>query len=179
MNKQKRSPLVEYQLVLAGFGGDTERGRQRYGRFIEEGVRGQLLNPWEHLRAQMLLGSEAFVEQMRTRVRSPREPVREQPARRALTQPWEMDALITRVARELGKEAQEVCGRGGGLERAMVMECLYRYTAASQAAIGQRMGGVDYSWVSRQRKVLREAIARDRGAKEQFERLQQVLLTHR
>jgi len=54
----------------------------------------------------------------------------------------------------------------------MVMECLYRYTAASQAAMGQQMGGVDYSWVRRQRKMLRAAIARDRGAKEQFERLQ-------
>jgi hypothetical protein len=61
----------------------------------------------------------------------------------------------------------------------MVMECLYRYTAASQAAIGQQMGGVDYSWVSRQRKVLREAMARERGAKEQFERLQKMLLTHK
>jgi REP element-mobilizing transposase RayT len=179
LHKQKRSPLVEYRLVLAGFGGDTERGRQRYGRFIAEGVREQLLSPWAHLQGQMLLGSEAFVEQMRTRVRSPQEPVREQPARRALAQPWEMDALIARVARELGKGVQEICARGGGLERAMVMECLYRYTAASQAAIGQQMGGVDYSWVSRQRKVLREAMARDRGAKEQFERLQHVLLTPR
>ena len=29
LHKQQRSPLVEYRLVLAGFGGDTERGRQR------------------------------------------------------------------------------------------------------------------------------------------------------
>jgi REP element-mobilizing transposase RayT len=54
LHKPQRSPLVEYQLVLAGFGGDTERGRRRYGRFRAEGVRGPLLNPWEHLRAQRL-----------------------------------------------------------------------------------------------------------------------------
>lgn len=59
------------------------------------------------------------------------------------------------------------------------MECLYRYTAASQAAIGRQMGGVDYSWVSRQRKVLREAMERDREAKGQVARLQKMLLTHK
>ncbi len=58
-------------------------------------------------------GSQSH-QQIRTRVRSPQEPVREQPARRALAQPWEMDAVIARVARELGKEVKELCCRGGG-----------------------------------------------------------------
>ncbi len=76
---------------------------------------------------------------------------------------------------ELGREVAELCRRGGGLERALVMECLYRYTGASQRTIGQKMGGVDYSRVSRQRKELREALARAPHLQAQFARLQGVL----
>jgi len=84
---------------------------------------------------------------------------------------WEVDALLRVVARVLGKEVRELCSRGGGLERAMVMECLYRYTPASQVEIGRRMGGVDYSWVSRMRRELRQVLQRDAAMKKQFQEL--------
>jgi hypothetical protein len=100
---------------------------------------------------------------------------REQPARRALAQAWDLDAAVEALAEELGCEVAELCRRGGGLERALVMECLYRYTGASQRTIGQKMGGVDYSRASRQRKELREALARAPHLQAQFARLQRIL----
>jgi REP element-mobilizing transposase RayT len=171
----KRSAVMEYWLVLAGFGGDHERGRHAYARFIAEGVQDGVSSPWEQLRGQVLLGSEAFVERMRQRVRATRGAVREQPARRVLFKAWEVDALLGVVARVLGKEVRELCSRGGGLERAMVMECLYRYTPARQGEIGRRMGGVDYSWVSRMRRELRQALPRDAAMREQFHELATAL----
>ena len=157
VNTQHRSPIVDYGLVLASFGGATPQGRRAYARYIEEGVRGQVVSPWEHLRGQVLLGSEAFVERLRPQAQAGRAAEREQPARRALAQAWDLDAAVEALADELGREVAELCRRGGGLDRALVMECLYRYTGASQRTIGQKMGGVDYSRVSRQRKELREA----------------------
>jgi hypothetical protein len=167
----KRSAVVEYRLVLAGFGGDHEQGRHAYARFIEEGVKDGVSSPWEQLTGQVLLGSESFVERMRQRVRSTRGTVREQPARRVLFKAWEVDALLRVVARVLRREVRELCSRGGGLERAMVMECLYRYTPASQVEIGRQMGGVDYSWVSRMRRELRQALQRDAAMKKRFQEL--------
>ena len=104
-------------------------------------------------------------------------PPDEQPARRALQQPWELDAALAVLAHELGCEEAELCQRGGGLEQALVMKCLYRSTGASQREIGQRLGGADYSWVSRQRKALREALPHDPSLQTQFVRLQ-TALTH-
>jgi hypothetical protein len=53
--------MMEYRLVLAGFGGDHERGRHAYARFIEEGVKDGISSPWEQLTGQVLLGLESFV----------------------------------------------------------------------------------------------------------------------
>ena len=53
-----------------------------------------------------------------------------------------------------------------------------RATGVSQREIGQRLGGVDYSWVSRQRKALREALVHDPQLHAQFIRLQ-AALTHK
>ncbi len=55
------------------------------------------------------------------------------------------------VARALGANLKALCGRGGGWDRAILMECLHRYAHLSQVEIGRRMGGVDYTWVSRMR----------------------------
>ncbi len=127
VNTQNRSSVVEYGLVLASFGGDTPQGRRAYARYIEEGARGQVMSPWEHLRGQVLLGSEAFVERLRPQAQAGRAAEREQPARRALAQAWDLDAAVEALADELGREVAKLCRRGGGLERALVMECLYRY----------------------------------------------------
>jgi Transposase IS200 like len=47
LHTTKRSAVVEYRLVLAGFGGDHERGRHAYARFIEEGMKEGVGSPWE------------------------------------------------------------------------------------------------------------------------------------
>jgi putative transposase len=175
INKQQRSPLLTYALVLASFGGDTTQGRRAYARFMEDGVRGQLPSPWVQLRGQVVLGTEAFVARLRPQIHAAPEAAREQPARRALEQPWDLEAALAVLAHELGREVSELCQRGGGLEQALVMECLYRVTGASQRLIGQRLGGVDYSWISRQRKRVPEALARDPALHAQFVRLQAAL----
>jgi hypothetical protein len=175
VDKAKRQEFVEYGQVLAGFGGDNERGRRAYARFIVAGAKAGTRKPWDELRGQILLGSESFVARMRKRLGSMKVAEREQPARRALAKPWEVNALLRVMAGVLGKKVRELCGRGGGMERAMVMECLHRYSLASQVEIGRRMGGVDYSWVSRLRGELRKAMRRDAGVKEQFDRLQAAI----
>ena len=177
VNKQQRSPLVTYELALATFGGDTSQGRRAYARFIADGVGNPLPSPWEQLRSQVVLGTDAFVERLRPQVRAASTTIREQPARRALEQPWEIEAALNVLAAELGCDVAELCQRNGGLEQALVMECLYRATGVSQRELGQRLGGVDYSWVSRQRKRAREALPHDPQLQAQFTRLQAVL-TH-
>ena len=83
------------------------------------------------------------------------------------------------MAGVLGKDSKKLCGRGGGLERAILMECLHRYGQESQGEIGRRMGGVDYTWVSRMRGELKQVMRRDEGVRKLFQRVEAALLTHK
>jgi hypothetical protein len=56
-----------------------------------------------------------------------------------------------------------------------VMELMYWHGRVGQVEIGKRMGGLDYSTVSRERKRLRERMAVDRELKRLAEKAERVL----
>jgi REP element-mobilizing transposase RayT len=170
-------PWVTHETVLASFGGATARGRRAYAAFVEEGVRRGMASPWERVTGQMLLGNEAFVERIRARIG--RTTSREQPAVRALATRWTPEAVLERVAHVTGEAVGTLCRRGGGWGRAIAMECLHRYAHESQAAIGRRLGGVDYSWVSRQRAKLAQMVVNDRDVRALLEQVEATFSDHR
>lgn len=62
-------------------------------------------------------------------------------------------------------------------QRALVMEMMYRYSEVNQREIGQVMGGVDYTSVSRERKILRERIHKDSELKKWSKEIENTLLS--
>jgi REP-associated tyrosine transposase len=152
LHVRMREPFVVSERVLGYVGGDTERGRQAYGRFVQEGVRSGVSRPWGTAVGQVVLGREEFVERFRSRFRSRVD--RERPAIRALNR-MTPERVIHQVCRALGWKKEALRERGGGWKRALVMDCLYRYSGLTQRDIGERMGGIGYSRVSRARKDLR------------------------
>jgi hypothetical protein len=179
VGEKDRRKFVEYARILDYVGGDTEKGRRAYRRFVEEGIKGGVESPWEQVTGQVLLGRELFIEKVRKHLERGHVAVREQPAVRALAKRWSSKELIERVAKVLGRKAAELCDRGGGIERAILMECLHRYGQVSQGEIGRWMGGVDYSWVSRMREELRQSIRKDERVRKLFHRVEDVLMTHK
>lgn len=176
---EDREPFVQYEETWACFGRHADRSRRSYARFIEEGIRKGVDSPWEKVSGQVLLGKNDFLDRIRNRVMGQQSSVREQPSRRALARRWSAEEVIQRVGRELGRKGEELCCRGGGMERAVLMECLHRYAQESQAVIGKRMGGVDYSWVSRMRGELRRSMAMDAVVRRMFLKTQRVFAAHK
>jgi hypothetical protein len=176
LDSNGRETWIQAEPVLASFGGATTRGRRGYAVFVEEGVRRGVASPWERVTGQILLGSEAFVERIRARIGRTRS--REQPAVRALARRWTPEAVLARVARAVGSDVGTLCQRGGGWDRAIAMECLHRYAHESQAAIGRRLGSVDYSWVSRQRARLAQAVRDDQHVRALLSRVEAALGGH-
>jgi REP-associated tyrosine transposase len=155
LQEGKREPFVAYERVLEYVGGETEKGRQAYGQFVEEGIRSGVVRPWEKTIGQVILGSEGFVEKLRSQVGFKGD--RERPSVRAL-QRLSPERVVRKISQVVGWSEEALCRRGGGWERALVMDCLYRYSGLKQREIGDRMGGVGYSRVSRARKEIREAV---------------------
>jgi DNA-binding MarR family transcriptional regulator len=65
------------------------------------------------------------------------------------------DELINRFVLQIGKDKEEIGRRGrNSVERAMLMEFLYRFCTITQPEIG-RIVGIDYSAVSQARRSLK------------------------
>ena len=71
-------PFLTTDWLLSQFGKQRAVAQRRYRAFVAEGI-GQA-SPWNHLRGQVLLGSEAFVERMQPGLRDNRQ-VKEIPRR--------------------------------------------------------------------------------------------------
>ncbi len=69
-------------------------------------------------------------------------------------------------------EEGEICRKGKNfIDRAILMELLYRCCNMKQPEIGRMVGGMDYSSVSVVRKFLRDQMKRNESLKQSVEKL--------
>ena len=104
---------------------------------------------------------------------------REQPALMELDKEYRPEELIKYYTSLTGKRKEDSCRRSKRLiERAMLMELLYRFCKIPRPGIGRLVGGIDYSAVSRARRRLRSKMEREPELRKRFDessdRLQQV-----
>jgi hypothetical protein len=171
LKASERESWVNYDEVLGQVGGS----RNRYRQFIEEGIERGYDTPWENLKGQVILGREEFVRKLKGKTNGKASP-REQPSMKVL-EAVSPDEVLKKVSRELGIKTEELVGKRPARRdyRALVMELMYRHGRVGQGEIGRRMGGLDYSTVSRERKRLRERIAVDRELTRLVEKAERTL----
>lgn len=163
-NRQTIINFVDYDLILSMVG-----GRRAYQRFIVDGLKNDIENPFKHAIHQGILGRDDFVKRVKSE-HIKGGSVRDQPAyRRLIAEELEPGVVIGCVV--------EVCGidraalgqrRDSGVERGIVSELLYRYSGLTLKEIGRLLGGIDYSAVNKLRSRLQEKMAHDNEIKKQY-----------
>jgi REP element-mobilizing transposase RayT len=158
LKASEREFWVKYDEVLGQVGGS----RSRYREFIDEGIEKGYDTPWENLKGQVVLGREEFVRKLKGKTNG-KASSREQPSMKVL-EAVSPDEVLKKVSRALGVKAEELVGKRPARRdyRGLVMEMMYRHGRMGQREIGRRIGGLDCSTVSRERKRLREKMAVDR-----------------
>jgi putative transposase len=174
-SSRNRKAFVSYERVLGYMGGDNAGGRQAYSEFMKQGLGREIENPLSIGKGNGIVGESSFVYRIKSEVLESKTSAREQPALRALNRANSPEELVSRFADQIDKEKEEICRRGkNSVERAMMMEFLYRFCKITQQEIG-RMVGIDYSAVSQARRRLKERLGQDRKLKERFEELEREL----
>jgi hypothetical protein len=171
IDKRRTADFVNYNMTLGMIG-----SRSLYQRFLKEGLRYEIENPYADLKHQTILGDDDFL----TRVKSEyveEASLREQPTYRGLTtKVVPPDILMRRVADALNAQVESFSIRlGKGVHRGIVAELLYRYSALSQQEIGNLLGGINYTGVSMLRYRLKKAMDKERGIKEKYEKAEKSL----
>jgi REP element-mobilizing transposase RayT len=158
LSKRKKQHFVEYKLVLADYGGDTDRARKSYRKaLLEEMVQGR--NIHDQIIGQTVLGGEEFIGWLKGTFLS-EEKDREAPAHRAIRRHRSQEKIIDVVVRKTGMMLEGIKKEKGPL-RQILMDLLHRQGGMTNPEIG-RLFGVDYSSVSQERKRLRHQLEKDR-----------------
>lgn len=172
LSASKREDFLEYQVVLAYLGGDNHKGRRSYQEFIQWGIEHDIESLLELGKGSGIIGGADFVESVKEKFLDKERSTRELPALRELRKQFQPEELIDIFSRLVGKDRSEICRRDKqSVERLMLMEILYRFCQISQPEIGNLMGGIDYSAVSRGRKRLQTRLRREQKLKRKFNQL--------
>jgi DNA-directed RNA polymerase specialized sigma subunit len=133
--------------------------RRHYARFITDGIGREIRNPFRDVKYGLLLGDESFVKIMRAECIEEGSK-REQPSYRELVvENIEPQRVIECVAEVYGVQKNMMLDYYGNSElRGIVSELLYRYSDVTQAEIGNLLGGISYSGVSRLRHRLQRKL---------------------
>jgi len=171
LDENRAVEAIYYRLILA-----MSNDRQGYRDYILDGLQQGLRNPFEDVKRGLILGSEDFV----SRLKQDKNVVgsrREQPSYRQLTESnVAAETILSLVAEVLGIESERIRSRqGNGIARGIASELLYRYGGLKQGEIGQLLGGIDYSSVSRLRSRLKQRIGRDSDARQCYETIEEKL----
>lgn len=180
LQTQNRKIFVHYKILLDYFGGENREAMNEYKKFVAEGMKKDLPSPLEKGKGTGVIGSEDFVEQIKKRFskgKGHKRPSRELPALRELGKKIKPDHLIDRYAKLVKISREELSRKGKqSMQRAMLMEMLYRICNITQPEIGKFLGGVDYSAVSQARKRLQIRIENDPELGKEVAKIQNALI---
>lgn len=142
-----RDTFVSYGTVLDYFGGENPEGKRRYGDFIAAGLRKRLKNPLAEAHAGAVLGTDSFVEWVRSTFIEGREWVRkEQPQVSLLRREIPTVEIARVVGEEYGVKPEELLKAHSPHKEArrMLIEMSYLYNMCSKPlqVLGRELGGI-------------------------------------
>ena len=170
LSKKNKKPFVEYSLVLADFGGDTDTGRRAYQKRIKEDLSGEL-DIRRKVIGQSILGGDQFIKWLKENF-YPKKRDRECPGLTELRRYKAKEEIIEIFLKETGNTLEEVKKKKHSL-RPVLMDLLYRVGGLTGIEIGN-IFNVGYSTVSQTRKRLALRIEKDKNLKKIIDRIENL-----
>jgi hypothetical protein len=174
IDERKRTNWIRYEKVMNSFGKDERSFGAAYKEFMMEGLKSTLANPFDEVKGQIVLGSDGFVERIRSYFHRGSK-VRELPALRSLKKVLTIEEVLTEVANYFHVERERLISKGSMQFRQIAMEMAYRHTGCNQEKIG-KVFGVDYSTVSQNRRRLGIRLKEDCNLLASFNRVSEKLI---
>ncbi|MGB3340896.1 MAG: transposase [bacterium] len=172
LDEKKVVKYVDYSLIISRIEGRTE-----YRKFVLDGIKKDLDNPFKKVKSRIILGDDDFVMKVKKYIK--RASVREQPSYRDMViKTLAPEVVLGTLTREFGIKRKILQQRRvKGEIRGMVAELLYRYSDITQAQIGRLIGDVDYVSVHHLRRRFKEKMKKSSKVRELFKKAE-VKLTN-
>jgi hypothetical protein len=172
-NARKRLKNISYDMIL-----DIVGDRRAYRKYVLEGLRRGVMNPFDDVHYRIILGNGDFVESIRSKYIQ-EGSLREQPSYRKLVADLLKPEVVLSCVKRICDvtDGDLVCRRvrGNGLVRGIAAESLYQFSALTQSMIGSLLGGIDYGGVHQLRRRLAKTIEQDIKARKRFDEVEREL----
>lgn len=156
---EKPLGFIDEEMVLGELGGPRRGECLRYRKFVEEGLVREIINPFEAVQWQAILGDENFVQRIRDRVKGLHKQRREVTSLRRSEQRAAADAVLKKVAAKykIGTAALLTRRQHGLIVRNVAMWMIWETGTKSLREIGELFGGLDYAAVAQRIRRARRA----------------------
>ena len=170
------APWLNTTWTLERFGGDHREGRDRYRRYVEEGIRAEPIDPLHQAVSGVILGGKDFVERVRERFldnRSDKPAVRARKPLRVVP----LEKVIRVVSALCDSDEEEIRRRGrhGNVARQLAMFLAQRHCGLTNARIGAEFGKIEGTNVSYNSRKVEERVRRERKFRELLQRAEENL----
>lgn len=171
INDKKVVDFVNYDIILGMVG-----GRRAYRRFVVDGLKEGIEDPFGDVQYQTILGDDDFVARVKSKYIE-EGSLREQPMYRDMISGMIDPEIVLRcVARVMKVDQGELMKRErGGIARGIAAEMLYKYSGLTQVQIGELLGGVDYGAVYQLRYRMKERLTQDNALQLQYRNIEQTI----
>lgn len=169
----RREKWLTYEWILGQYSGDIEKARRMYKVFIEEGLTLNK-NPFEQMKAGLIVGSEGFVEEIKKKLKLKR--IREIPDSREFTRSISYEEVMALVAKRFGMSVQELLksGKRNNLSRRICLYLLRNKTDMSNEEIARDFG-IGYTAVSQAASRLRRDMMKDKTLRKTIQEIEREL----
>lgn len=175
IGRGKKNGWLGCDWILGQYSKEEAKAKKLYKGFVEEGL-GLKENPFEALKAGLILGSESFIDEIKKKIRLKKH--REIPEIRRLTRIIKYEDVIAAVAERLGKSEQKIreVGTRNNAARKICLYLLRRLTDISNEEIGGYFG-IGYTAVSQTTSRLKMEMKENRKLKKVVQDMEIELLS--
>ncbi len=158
---------LEKGFILSQISSEERRAQREYEKYVKEGARQKMEHPLEKVVGSTVLGSERFIEWVRTRWIEKKDISRDVPALRRLAR-WPDLSMIL-------KETEKVFGSGTAESRRVALYLSHRLSGVSLREIGKFFGGIGPSAVTQNTRRFGDQLSKDQGMSKRVDRLKKTL----
>jgi hypothetical protein len=158
---------LEKGFILNQISTDGRRAQKEYEKYVKEGVTQKVEHPLEKVVGSTVLGSERFIEWVRTKWIEKKDISRDVPALRRLTRWPDLSTIL--------KQTEQVFGSGSSGSRRVAIYLSHRLSGVSLREIGKFFGGIGPSAVTQNTRRLGDQLLKDRGMSKRVDRLKKAL----
>ena len=138
-------PWVETQDLLSRFGKTRPKAAKGYRNYVIEGINEEPQNPLDHAAAQLIIGTEEFVERIKTLIRETGKSIDREIAQGKHLLRWsekQADEKIAAIAEILKEKPESIMKKGSykNTARKIAITCFYNHSGWRVSEIGEKFG---------------------------------------